>query len=52
MPTLAEADDAMVRESMRRAGDNQRIAAGMLGIKRQALNRRLRLMQRRSPRPD
>ncbi|MBF0614162.1 MAG: sigma-54-dependent Fis family transcriptional regulator [Magnetococcales bacterium] len=40
-PTLKEGIDAMVHEAMRRANNNQGIAATLLGITRQSLNRRL-----------
>ncbi len=40
-PTLKEAERLVVREAMKRAKGNQGIAASMLGISRQALNRRL-----------
>ncbi len=41
MPTLKEAEQMLIMEALRRAGDNQGIAASFLGITRQALNRRL-----------
>jgi DNA-binding protein Fis len=41
-PTSKEADDFLVHEAMRRAKDNQGIAAMLLGITRQSLNRRLK----------
>jgi len=41
-PTLKQANDFLVAEAMRRAKDNQGIAAMLLGISRQSLNRRLR----------
>ena len=41
MPTLKEAEQILIQEALRRAGDNQGIAASFLGITRQALNRRL-----------
>ena len=40
-PTLKEADAFLIDEAMRRAKDNQGIAATLLGITRQSLNRRL-----------
>ncbi len=40
-PTRKEADDYLVSEALRRAGGNQGIAAHMLGITREALNKRL-----------
>ena len=45
-PTLKEADVFLVEEAMRRANHNQGIAAMLLGISRQSLNRRLQVMQR------
>jgi DNA-binding NtrC family response regulator len=41
LPTLKEAEQALVAEALRRADGNQGIAAGMLGLTRQALNKRL-----------
>lgn len=41
-PTLKETEDYMIYDAMMRADSNQGIAASMLGITRQALNRRLR----------
>jgi two-component system, NtrC family, response regulator HydG len=41
LPTLKEAEDYLVSESVRRAHGNQGIAATMLGLTRQALNKRL-----------
>lgn len=41
MPTLSEAEDYLIREALRVSGGNQRSAAVMLGISRQALNKRL-----------
>jgi DNA-binding NtrC family response regulator len=49
LPTLKEAEEALIEalvtEALRRADDNQGIAAGLLGISRQALNQRLRRRQ-------
>ena len=42
LPTLREAERALVTEALERAQGNQSIAARMLGITRQALNRRVR----------
>jgi transcriptional regulator with PAS, ATPase and Fis domain len=42
LPTLKEAQELLVREAMIRAKNNQSIAAQILGITRQALNRRWR----------
>jgi two-component system, NtrC family, nitrogen regulation response regulator GlnG len=41
LPTLEMAEEALVNEALARAGGNQGIAAGILGISRQALNKRL-----------
>ncbi|MBU0936752.1 MAG: sigma-54 dependent transcriptional regulator [Spirochaetes bacterium] len=41
LPTLQEANQMLIQEALRRAGGNQGIAAGYLGISRTALNRRL-----------
>ena len=41
LPTLRHACDALVNEAMRRTGGNQALAATLLGISRQALNKRL-----------
>ncbi|MBF0370148.1 MAG: sigma-54-dependent Fis family transcriptional regulator [Magnetococcales bacterium] len=41
-PTLKESENVLIREALKRSNDNQGIAAGLLGISRQALNQRLR----------
>jgi len=41
LPTLTEMEEAMMTEALRRADGNQGVAAGLLGISRQALNKRL-----------
>jgi two-component system, NtrC family, nitrogen regulation response regulator GlnG len=41
LPTLSEAQETLIAEALRRAEDNQGLAAGMLGLSRQALNKRL-----------
>ena len=41
LPTLEQASDLLVDEAMKRAHGNQSLAAGILGISHQALNRRL-----------
>ncbi|MBN2290048.1 MAG: sigma-54-dependent Fis family transcriptional regulator [Candidatus Glassbacteria bacterium] len=46
LPTLKEATTSLVGEAMRRADNNQRIAAMMLGISPQALNQRLKRHER------
>ena len=40
-PTLEEAENLLIREAMKRAYDNQTIAAELLGLTRSALNKRL-----------
>ena len=45
LPTLKQAEQHLIDEAMKRANDNQSIAALSLGITRQALNRRLRLIK-------
>ncbi len=42
IPTLKEATDGLIREALRRSGNNQRVAALALGITPQALNQRLK----------
>jgi DNA-binding NtrC family response regulator len=41
LPTLKEVEEALITEALERAEGNQGIAAGMLGLTRQALNKRL-----------
>ncbi|WP_020485216.1 sigma-54-dependent transcriptional regulator [Methylomonas sp. MK1] len=41
LPTLKEAEEALIAEALQRAQGNQGVAAGLLGISRQALNKRL-----------
>jgi len=41
LPTLRESEDRLVEEALRRADSNQGVAAGLLGLSRQALNKRL-----------
>jgi DNA-binding NtrC family response regulator len=41
LPTLREAQAALIAEALRRADGNQGLAAGLLGVSRQALNKRL-----------
>src|SRR5262244_50171 len=45
LPTLKEAEDALVAAALRHADGNQGLAAGLLGVSRQALNKRLRKRQ-------
>ncbi|HIJ91360.1 MAG: sigma-54 dependent transcriptional regulator [Desulfobulbaceae bacterium] len=42
LPTLQDADRELIAEALRRSGNNQRTAAGLLGITPQALNQRLK----------
>jgi transcriptional regulator with PAS, ATPase and Fis domain len=48
MPTLKEAEEMVIREALNRAGGSQSKAAKMLGITRQALNRRLLTKKRKT----
>ncbi len=41
LPTLKEAEEYLINEALRRAKGNQTIAASLLGLTRQALNKRL-----------
>ena len=41
LPTLHLAEETLITEALRRADGNQGVAAGLLGISRQALNKRL-----------
>ena len=41
LPTIREAEEQLIAEAMSRARNNQGIAASLLGITRQALNKRL-----------
>jgi DNA-binding NtrC family response regulator len=41
LPTLDEAEELLINEALKRADSNQSIAARMLGISHQALNKRL-----------
>ena len=40
-PTLHQAEEVLIREALKLSGDNQRRAATLLGISRQALNKRM-----------
>jgi DNA-binding NtrC family response regulator len=44
LPTLKQAEQSLISEAMKRAKGNQAIAAQMLGITRQALNKRLKVI--------
>jgi two-component system nitrogen regulation response regulator GlnG len=45
LPTLKEVEEALLTEALSRADGNQGVAAVLLGLSRQALNRRLRRRQ-------
>jgi two-component system, NtrC family, nitrogen regulation response regulator GlnG len=49
LPTLKAVEEALLTEALRRADGNQGVAAGLLGLSREALNKRLR--RRRPPGP-
>ena len=49
LPTLKIIERALVAEALRRAKNNQGIAARFLGISRQALNQRLRKQNKAKP---
>jgi transcriptional regulator with PAS, ATPase and Fis domain len=42
LPTIKEATELLVQEALKRANGNESIAAGLLGISHQALNKRIR----------
>ncbi|MCK5673009.1 MAG: sigma-54-dependent Fis family transcriptional regulator [Spirochaetales bacterium] len=48
LPTLKQAADMLVDESMRRAGNNISVASGMIGISQPALSKRLVNMKKRA----
>jgi len=50
LPTLAQAEDLLIEEALRRTDGNQTMAAQLLGITRQTLNRHLK--QKREPSPE
>jgi transcriptional regulator with PAS, ATPase and Fis domain len=41
LPTLRETQDILIHEALKRANNNQAVAANLLGVSRQALNRRI-----------
>lgn len=47
VPTLKQAEERIIQEALKRAGGSQSAAAKMLGITRQALNRRLLTKRRK-----
>ncbi len=49
LPTIKELTNELIKEAMKRSGNNQSIAAKMLGITRQALNKRLLNMSEIQP---
>jgi DNA-binding NtrC family response regulator len=46
-PTLREAEESLIDTALKLAGGNQGIAASMLGLKRQTLNMRLKVLAQR-----
>jgi two-component system nitrogen regulation response regulator GlnG len=52
LPTLKEAEEALITEALSRADGNQGVAAGLLGVSRQALNKRLRRREQSEPSGD
>ena len=52
LPSLKEAEQLLIKEAMQRAEENQGIAATMLGISRQALNKRLVRERKESDQKD
>ena len=54
LPTLKEVEEALLSEALSRADGHQGVAAVLLGLSRQALNKRLRRRQQlgRSAKPD
>ena len=48
LPTLKECEELLVNEALSRAKGNQSIAANLLGISRQALNKRLRIRKEKA----
>ncbi len=49
LPTLRETETALIAEALRRAEGNQGVAAHLLGISRQALNKRLMRLKHEPP---
>ena len=47
LPTLKQATELLIEEAIERAGGNQSIAAGLLGMSHQALNQRFRRKQKK-----
>jgi len=45
LPTLKEAEEALIHEALERSGSNQGVAAQLLGISRTALNRRIQKLK-------
>lgn len=44
LPTLKEVQNTLVKEALKRANNNQSIAAQILGVTRQALNKRIKII--------
>lgn len=43
LPSISEAESALIEEALKRTDNNQTIASGILGISRQSLNRKLKV---------
>ena len=52
MPTFKQAEDFLVRRALEQAKGNQGIAASLLGVTRQALNKRLLRKKRKKTDPS
>ncbi|WP_243361398.1 sigma-54-dependent transcriptional regulator [Fundidesulfovibrio terrae] len=52
VPTLKQIEERTISDALRKAGGNQSVAAKMLGITRQALNRRLLTKKRKATSED
>lgn len=52
LPTLRYAAQTLVNEALHRAGNNQKIAAAILGISPPALNKRLKQRERKTNEPQ
>ena len=49
LPTIKEATRMLIEEALERSGNNQSLAANLLGITQQALSKRLRNWKKRHP---
>jgi two-component system, NtrC family, nitrogen regulation response regulator GlnG len=52
LPTLKAVEEALLTETLGRADGNQGVAAGLLGLSRETLNKQLRRRQPRDARPN